>query len=239
MVIDDKKTYSPLDASVLVLNRLYMVARVVSARRAFILLCRNAAEVIAKYNGSFLNYSFSRWIEESHRFASLGSHHPVRDTTRERKSLEEEEFIRTPTLCIGVPRVIRLLHYDKMPKPELRLNRKYILLRDNQQCQYCGRSYPPVKLSIDHIIPRSRKGGSTWDNMVACCSRCNTKKGGRLPQEAGMKLIRKPTPPGSIHHFLFLKQVKDKRYAFWKEFLHPECNERVTSDAGAGAPVPH
>jgi 5-methylcytosine-specific restriction endonuclease McrA len=189
-----------LSSSVLVLNKFYTALRVISARRAFVFLAKDFAEVIHKSNGSFETYRFNHWIEESR--------------TNGRSSTD---YVHTPSLQIMVPRVIRLLEYGKMPRRELKFNRKNILVRDNYQCQYCGKKYSLGLMTIDHIVPRSRGGTTEWTNVVTCCSRCNTKKGGRLPQEAGMKLISKPQAPKFNHSISMM--LDDKRYVFWKDFI--------------------
>lgn len=200
-----------LSSSVLVLNKFYTALRVISARRAFVFLAKDYAEVIHKSNGRFETYRFDHWIEESRT-----------------NGRELTDYVHTPSLQIMVPRVIRLLEYGKMPRRELKFNRKNILVRDNYQCQYCGataesrpnrggKKYPLGSMTIDHIVPRSRGGKTEWTNAVTCCSRCNTKKGGRLPQEAGMKLIAKPQAPKFNHSIS--RMLDDKRYVFWKEFI--------------------
>jgi 5-methylcytosine-specific restriction endonuclease McrA len=69
-------------------------------------------------------------------------------------------------------------------------------MRDRYTCQYCGRSLPQRDLNLDHVVPKRYGGGTTWDNVVCCCMTCNRRKGGRTPEEARMRLIRKPAVPG-------------------------------------------
>ena len=103
----------------------------------------------------------------------------------------------------NTPTVIRLRQYVAVPYKELPFNRKNILHRDNHTCQYCGRK--SVDLSIDHIIPKSKGGKSTWENVITACVKCNTKKADRTLLEAGMKLLKKPTKPGNYIHFELTK----------------------------------
>jgi 5-methylcytosine-specific restriction endonuclease McrA len=91
-----------------------------------------------------------------------------------------------------VPSVIRLIEYIHIPFERKSLSRKNILLRDHNTCQYCGHIFPPQELTLDHVLPRARGGDSNWDNLVACCRRCNNRKGNRTPDEAGMRLLKKP-----------------------------------------------
>ena len=77
----------------------------------------------------------------------------------------------------------------------MKFNRRNIFARDNNQCQYCGQKFPTSELSLDHVIPRSQGGQSTWENIVCACVECNVRKGGRTPKQAHMTLIRKPEKP--------------------------------------------
>lgn len=190
-----------LNSRVLVLNKLFTAVRVINARRAFLLLYKNSAEVITKNNGTLVNYDFPTWIETSGKMINTNG----------------DEFIHTPTRRLKVPRVIRLIDYDKFPQRQEKVSRRNILIRDEYRCQYCGKQFTIAQLSVDHVIPRSKKGLSNWENLVACCSKCNTKKGGRLLHEIGMKLIKKPVTP-KINH-LFYSRLKDEKYALWKEFI--------------------
>ena len=189
-----------LSTNVLVLNKFYTALRVISARRAFIFLAKDSAEVIHKSHGRFEACRFDHWIEES-RINGRSS----------------TDYVHTPSLQIMVPRVIRLLEYGRIPRRELKFNRKNILVRDNYQCQYCGKKYPLGSMTIDHIIPRSRGGTTEWTNAVSCCKKCNSKKGGRMPKEAGMKLISKPQVPKFNH--TISRMLDDKRYELWKDFI--------------------
>lgn len=189
-----------LGLNVLMLNKLYSAIKVIPVRRAFILLYKDSAEIIHQDNGAYHSYGFSDWVEESTENGS-----------------EEDDFIHTPTCSIKVPRVIRLMSYDKIPRRGMNFNRKNIMARDGNRCQYCGKKYPTAQLSVDHVIPRSRGGTATWDNMVASCSKCNTKKGGRLPKEAGMKLLKKPGVP--TFNPTIISHLRNKRYQAWKPFL--------------------
>ena len=118
---------------------------------------------------------------------------------------------------IQVPRVIRLLSYDRLPRRSLRLNRHTLLARDEHRCQYCGRRMPVSQLSMDHVIPRSRGGQTTWENIVCACLSCNVHKGGRTPKEARMKLIRKPVRP--TRSPLLLLKLSNPKYESWKTWL--------------------
>jgi len=194
---------SGLDCRVLVLNKHYMAVRIINVRRAFSLLFREIAEVISIEEGSYSNYDFQSWCEVS----------------QFRRNFEPDahDWVSTVNFHVAVPRIIRLLFYDRLPRSEVRLNRRNIFARDRNNCQYCGKRFPTSELSLDHVIPRSLGGLSAWDNIVCACTTCNVKKGGRTPKQAGMKLITKPLKPK--RNFLVHIHLGHRRYRSWKQFL--------------------
>jgi 5-methylcytosine-specific restriction endonuclease McrA len=117
--------------------------------------------------------------------------------------------------ALRLPEIIRLVNYVPLPYSEVVLSRKNVYLRDNHTCQYCGKSHST--LTIDHVIPKSRGGEDSWDNMVVCCARCNNRKGDRLPEEAGMKLIGTPYRPSSTLylHLTRLSGVPESWYNYF------------------------
>ena len=116
-----------------------------------------------------------------------------------------------------LPTVIRLLYYVRVPYKEIPLTRRNILERDGHSCQYCN--YHGDNLTLDHVLPRSRGGKDTWDNMVAACVRCNVKKGSRTPKEAKMPLKRPPRRPYSSLYFEISKYVKGGRNQEWRKYV--------------------
>jgi 5-methylcytosine-specific restriction endonuclease McrA len=192
-----------LDAKVLVLNKLYMAIRVVSARRAFILLAKELAEVIHVDEGKYLNYDFSSWQEIAAYQAQF--------------ERERHDWVRTVRVEIAVPRIIRLLGYDRLPAQAVKLNRRNLFARDRNQCQYCGKHFPTADLSIDHITPKAHGGGETWENLVCACIWCNARKGGRTPAQAGMTLIREARRPR--RNPLISLRLGNEKYQSWKAFL--------------------
>ncbi len=94
-----------------------------------------------------------------------------------------------------LPAVIALNRYVKFRFSYVACNRKNILWRDNYQCQYCANHFEPIKLTVDHVLPRSRGGKNEWENLVAACKKCNQRKGNKTPKECGMKPIREPFKP--------------------------------------------
>ena len=127
--------------------------------------------------------------------------------------------IRSPSLVLTLPAVIRLAVYIRKPfLDRVAFNKKNILRRDSYTCQYCTRR--GERLTVDHIVPRSRGGETAWTNVVAACLRCNLKKGNRLPEEVGMRLLREPVHPKylfSTHHLRhpFAHSLIDS----WRKYL--------------------
>ncbi len=104
------------------------------------------------------------------------------------------EVLHTPSRPYPVPSVVRLYRMVRRPNGRLALSRKNVFRRDHYTCQYCGRS--GVELTLDHVVPKSRGGRTTWENLVTACKACNAKKGNRTPEEAGMRLLKEPRAPG-------------------------------------------
>ena len=194
---------SGLDCNVLVLNKHYMAIRVVRARRAFSLLFRELAEVVSLEQGRYSNYDFQSWCEVSQ--------------FKRHFEPDGQDWVSTVSFYVAVPRIIRLLFYDRLPRSEVKFNRRNIFARDKNRCQYCGKRYPTSELSLDHVIPKSMGGKSVWENMVCACTKCNVKKGGRPPQQAAMTLIQKPAKPkrNPLVHI----HLGHQRYRSWKQFL--------------------
>ena len=106
--------------------------------------------------------------------------------------------VRSPSRSFQLPAVIRLRQYLRRIPRVLPYSRRNVLMRDEGTCQYCGCQPAWGKLTVDHVLPRSRGGQSSWENVVACCRRCNSRKGGRTPEEARMPLLAKPVRPGLL-----------------------------------------
>ncbi len=122
--------------------------------------------------------------------------------------------IRTIDCSFPFPSVIKLASFVRIPYKKVDLSRKNILRRDNNQCQYCGTKQGV--LTIDHIIPRSRGGGETWENLVTACVKCNNRKGNHTPEEARMKMLKLPKRP---NHILFIQQHAGALDDKWRPFL--------------------
>jgi 5-methylcytosine-specific restriction endonuclease McrA len=106
-----------------------------------------------------------------------------------------EQSMKAVNAIFRIPTVIQFSRYDKLPTAKIHYNRRTIYRRDNNTCQYCGRRPGTKELSIDHVIPRSKGGKTTWENVVVACTECNAYKADRTPEQAGMKLLRQPKKP--------------------------------------------
>lgn len=117
------------------------------------------------------------------------------DWTRLKPVENEGSIVTSGGLELKIPEVIILTKYDKINFNSVKFNRRGVYIRDQGKCQYCGKKKASSELSIDHILPKSRNGATTWENCVLSCVECNYKKRDRLPHEAGMKLIKEPVKP--------------------------------------------
>lgn len=135
-------------------------------------------------------------------------------SAEERTSLH----VASARLRVPLPSVIRLLEYRRIPHQTRSLSRKNIMLRDRYTCQYCGHTFSAGELTMDHVIPRSRGGTSTWENLVTCCIPCNNQKGNRTPEEAGMSLQRMPRP-FTLHTSRHLMRLLGRSDDQWRKYL--------------------
>ena len=134
---------------------------------------------------------------------------------------EEEQgaILHAARVRMPMPSVIRLLEYRRIPHQTRALSRKNILLRDRNSCQYCGVVLPAGELTLDHVMPRSRGGLSTWENLVACCHSCNRRKGNHLLCELhDIKLLREPRP-FSLHTSRHIMRMMGRSDSKWQKYL--------------------
>lgn len=185
---------SVVNSKVLVLNRSFLPVHITSVKRAFCLLYQGLAQAVDQ---QYRTFDFESWAALS---ASI-----------------HDEKIGCVGRAILIPRVILLLAYDRVPKRHVRFSRFNIYNRDKNTCQYCGRVFPRSELNLDHVIPRSQGGRSTWDNVVCSCQGCNRRKGGRTPEQAGMRLLRRPRKPEWTP--FMLETFSLRHYKEWVPFL--------------------
>jgi 5-methylcytosine-specific restriction endonuclease McrA len=183
---------SVLNTKVLVLNRSYLPVHITVVRRALTLLYQDIARAVDE---QYRTFDFAGWSDLA----------------------ASEDSIGLVGRAIRVPRVILLQTYDRVPRRYVRFSRFNIYARDGNTCQYCGRRFARNDLNLDHVVPRSRGGTSTWENVVCSCHRCNRIKGGRTPAEAGMRLVRQPRRPQWTP---FMTEAYSlRRYKEWMPFL--------------------
>ena len=161
-----------LNSSVLVLNRSFLPIHVTSVRRSFSLVYQGGAKVV---NARYETFDFESWKQQA-------GHPGV-------------QCVGTTSGPVPIPRVIALVRYDRMPRRMVRFSRSNIFSRDGYSCQYCGDRPARSELNLDHVVPRTQSGRTTWENVVCCCVSCNRLKGGRTPAQAGLRLHRRPKRP--------------------------------------------
>lgn len=183
-----------LRSDVLVLNRLYQPVHITSVRRAFVQLYEGIAKVVDR---EYRTFDFESWSALSEALAP------------------DEAVVHTPRMSLRVPRVVLLVEYERLPKTRVRFSRLNIYARDGNTCQYCVRRLPRSELNLDHVVPRSKGGLTTWDNVVCSCIPCNLRKGGRTPEEAGMKLHKRPVRPRWTPAF----RTPARFYEAWRPYL--------------------
>lgn len=183
-----------LNEATLVLNKSWTPIGFSSVKYALKLLVSERAQAISPEDYSA--YDFDSWAELS--------------------VLKGEPCVHTVNLEIKVPEVIRLLDYNKIPERHVKLSRRNLFRRDKNTCQYCKRKLKTEDITVDHILPRSQGGITSWTNCVVACLKCNIKKGSKTPQQANMQLIREPREPRWIAGF---KIPLIKRKVSWDNFI--------------------
>jgi 5-methylcytosine-specific restriction endonuclease McrA len=134
----------------------------------------------------------------------------------------EEEHDHEVHLGMKVPSVIRLREYKKIPHRAQKVTREGIYTRDNNTCQYCGGRFARHDLTLDHILPKSRGGSSKWENLVACCRKCNHTKADRTPEEAGMTLLHRPLK-NTIHTARGMMRLRGMHEQKWHKYIYVDA----------------
>ncbi|HEU4394835.1 MAG TPA: HNH endonuclease [Planctomycetota bacterium] len=163
-----------LDGRTLVLNRSWTAISTTTVRNALGLVYRDVARAVC--TETFTPHDFHSWAELS-------------------RAREQGEFVQGVAMRVRVPEVVVLRHFNGFPRRTVAFSRRNLYRRDNFTCQYCGSQPGTELLSIDHVVPRSRGGRSTWENCVLACLDCNKRKASRTLDEAGIRLDRKPFRP--------------------------------------------
>ena len=184
---------SVLQRPTLVLNRHWQPVHVAPVARALVMLWNQAACVIDP--DDFRLYDWSDWAKLAPK--------------------EGEPFIRTVRFQLRVPEVVALTRHDRARHQTVTFSRRNLFKRDHSTCQYCGCQPGTEELTIDHVVPRSQGGQTTWENCVLACVACNAHKANRTPDQAGMKLRRAPTRPS----WKPLYDATGVRIASWSRFM--------------------
>lgn len=192
-----------LERPTLVLNRHWQPVHVATVARSLVMLWNESARVVDP--DDFRLYTWSDW-------ARL-------------RPQEGEPFIRTVSFRLRVPEVISLTRYDRYRESTVTFSRRNIFKRDHATCQYCGCRPGTTELTIDHVLPRSQGGTSTWENCVLACTECNARKANRTPEQAGMKLKTRPIRPA----WKPMYATTSIRIESWSKFLS-EAYWNVTLD---------
>jgi 5-methylcytosine-specific restriction endonuclease McrA len=166
-------TVAVLDRPTLVLNRYWQPVNVATVARSLTMLWNEAAHVVDPED--FRLYTWADWARLAPR--------------------DGEPFIRTVTFRLRVPEVVTLTRYDRLRESTVTFSRRNLFKRDHSSCQYCGARPGSAELTIDHVIPRSQGGTSTWENCVLACVACNARKANRTPEQARMRLRKPPVRP--------------------------------------------
>ena len=193
-----------LERSTLVLNRSWRPVHVTTVRRALCMVFREAARIVSPETLS--TYTFEEWLENP--------------------PPTEGPVIRSPSVRLAAPEVILLVHYDRVPCHEAPFTRRNLFLRDDFTCQYCGKRCSTDLLSVDHVLPRSRGGNTSWENCVLACVGCNASKADRTLKEAGLRLLRPPVRPRWTP---YLNLRPSQRMDSWLRFA-PEHRRRTASN---------
>lgn len=184
-----------LNDNTLVLSRIWQAVDVTASRDLFGKLFNDQARVLFE----FQPYTYKEWRDFSYGYTG-------------------DDVIGCVGYQLRMPDVVLLTKFDRLPRKEVRYTRHSIFERDGHRCQYCGERFAERDLNLDHVIPREQKGGTSWENIVCACVRCNSLKANRTPEQAGMRLLKKPVKPNwrplvSVRMANIMKES-------WKPFLN-------------------
>jgi 5-methylcytosine-specific restriction endonuclease McrA len=186
-------TANVLELPTLVLNRHWQPIHVTTVTRALVLLWNDAARVVEPDEWRLCTWH--DWVEIEPEAGS--------------------PCLRGARLRLRVPEVISLTHYDRLPSTAVTFSRRNVAKRDHYTCQYCGAQPGGESITIDHVLPRSQGGTSSWTNCVAACEACNARKADRTPEQAGLRLRKRPLRP----EWKPLYATQGARVATWDRFL--------------------
>lgn len=182
---------------ILILQKQFVPIHIVSWQTGINLVYKGAAHALDR---EFVSYEYDDWVK-----ASISN-------------MDDYAKIKTASYQVAVPEIVALTHYDRLPDKEVKYSRENIFKAYKFRCAYCGQTFPLAKLTVDHVIPRSKGGKSVWTNAVPACKVCNNQKADKTPEQAGMPLLLKPVKPKWINP---LNNVawKDHPCKSWEHFM--------------------
>lgn len=186
-----------VNGHVLVLNRSWVAVNLTPVKRALCLLYQGTARAV--HPSDYSLYDFHQWCD-------MGG------------ADRQARYVQTPKMRVPIPEVVVLSHFNAFINRKVTLTRHNIFERDKHTCQYCGCRLPRSVLTIDHVVPNSRGGKNTWENLVLACSKCNVKKADRTPREANMPLLRSPIKPSGLPRLG--TRMPTTKLASWRKFLN-------------------
>jgi 5-methylcytosine-specific restriction endonuclease McrA len=202
-------TRNVLELPTLVLNRNWQPVHVTTVVRALVMLWNETAKAVEP--DEYRLYDWADWSEL--------------------EPADGRPCVRSARRCLRAPEVICLAHYDRLPGAAVTFSRRNVAKRDHHTCQYCGAQPGGEAITIDHVVPRSQGGASSWTNCVAACIRCNARKADRTPEQAGMHLRKRPARPD----WKPLYAAQGARVASWSKFL---AGEPTLARTGLNRPPP-
>lgn len=183
---------------VLVLNKSWVPIGIVSAFDAICKVMKNKARFLDE---NYQLYDLESWAEHWDDLSSLSEE-------------QKTKLVRSSRMCFLLPEIIVLTTYNGFVRQKVKLCRRNIYERDGYTCQYCGKHSTSKDLNLDHVVPKSKGGKTSWKNIVTSCISCNSRKGNRTPKEANMSLLKKPVKP----HWLTLGR-KMRFPESWEDFV--------------------
>lgn len=197
----------------LVLNRSFVAIQITDVKTAIRRIYTQDAEVVCEGDlldksqqiiaNLYQTFDFQTWVDVSQRLP-----------------YQKQDVLHSVKFYIRKPSIIRLIRCNRLPQFEVCLSRQNLRARDRYRCQYCGIPMKHMKMTLDHILPKSRGGKTTWDNVVLACVKCNQQKGNKTLEEAHMTLLKAPTKPRWFAAGLISQDSDNKHYTNWKPFLN-------------------
>ena len=182
-----------LQRPTLVLNRSWQPVNVATVARALVMVWSDTARVVDPTD--YQLYDWDNWADL--------------------KPTGDQPFVQAVSQRIRVPEVVTLTEFNRLPSTTVAFSRRNIFKRDRMTCQYCSKKLRSEDATIDHVVPRSHGGGSSWENCVLACVRCNHSKADRTPQMAGIKLLTTPKQP----NWNPIYSQYSVRYESWSKFI--------------------